>query len=182
MSVHISSRFKKPTSEHRCNREINVPQVRLVDADGTMVGVVPTAKALSMALEAGLDLVEISPQASPPVCKILDYGKFRFEQHKKDSEAQKKQKNQQIKEVQIRPMIGAGDLDVKKRSIIKFINDGSKVKVVMRFRGREVQHMEEGGKVIDKLLADLEGLVSYDINKKPELKQILVNLTPSKGK
>lgn len=147
-----------------------------------MVGVVPTIQALRMAQEAGLDLVEISPQADPPVCKILDYSKFRFEMHKKESEAQKKQKHQQVKEVQIRPAIGAGDLAVKKRAIIRFLQDESKVKVVMRFRGREIQHMDEGSKVINTLVEDLKLLATCEIHRKPDLKQIIVNVTPLKGK
>lgn len=175
-------RFQKPSSEHRCNREINIPQVRLVDAEGTMLGVMPTIQALRMAQEAGLDLVEISPQAEPPLCKILDYSKFRFELHKKESEANKKQKHQQVKEVQIRPNIGAGDLDVKKRAILRFLQDESKVKIVMRFRGREIQHMDEGGKVISTLVDDLKNLATCDVHRKPDLKQIIVNISPLKGK
>lgn len=153
-----------------------------MDADGGMVGVVPTSQALAMAQEAGLDLVEISPQAEPPVCKILDYGKFRFELHKKEAEAQKKQKNQLLKEVQIRPNIGAGDLDVKKKAILKFLADDAKVKVVMRFRGRENQHMDEGGKVIDRLMDELRPIATFEVHRKPDLKQILVTISPLKGK
>lgn len=147
-----------------------------------MLGVVPTVQALRMAQDAGLDLVEISPQAEPPLCKILDYSKFRFELHKKESEAQKKQKNQQVKEVQIRPNIGAGDMDVKKKAILRFLQDESKVKIVMRFRGREIQHMDEGAKVINSLVEDLKNLATCDIHRKPDLKQILVNVSPLKGK
>jgi len=182
-SSDISSpRFQKPSSEHRCNREINVPQVRLVDAEGNMVGIVPIVQALRKAQDAGLDLVEISPQADPPVCKILDYSKFRFELHKKESEAQKKQKNQQLKEVQIRPNIGAGDLEVKRKAILRFLQDGSKIKVVMRFRGREIQHMDEGSKVINNLVEELKLLATCEIQKKPDFKQIIVNISPLKGK
>ena len=147
-----------------------------------MIGIVPTVQALRMAQDVSLDLVEISPQVDPPVCKILDYSKFRFERHKQEAEAQKKQKHQSVKEVQIRPNIGAGDLEVKKRAIVKFLNEESKVKIVMRFRGRENQHMDEGAKVIDKLLNELQSIATFELFRKPEMKQIMVNISPLKGK
>ena len=147
-----------------------------------MVGIVPTIQALRMAQDLGLDLVEVSPQADPPVCKILDYSRFRFELNKKEAEAHKKQKHQQIKEVQIRPNIGGGDLEVKRKAIVRFLQDDSKVKVVMRFRGRELQHMEEGEKVIANLVEQLKAFGTCEVHKKPDFKQILVNVSPLKGK
>ncbi|MCK4867650.1 MAG: translation initiation factor IF-3, partial [Alphaproteobacteria bacterium] len=128
----------------RTNELITVPSVRLVDADGEMMGVVPLADALERANLAGLDLVEVSPNADPPVCKILDYGKLRFQEQKKKSEARKKQKVIEIKEIKMRPNIDTHDYDVKMRAIRKFIGEGDKVKVTIRFRGREMAHQELG--------------------------------------
>ena len=123
--------------EPRVNGQIRVASVRLIDADGNMVGVVPTNEAMRMAESAGLDLVEISPGAVPPVCKILDYGKYRYEAQKKANAARKTQKTQEIKEIKMRPNIDTHDYDVKMRSIKRFFDEGDKVKVTLRFRGGE---------------------------------------------
>ncbi|HYC15361.1 MAG TPA: translation initiation factor IF-3, partial [Stellaceae bacterium] len=128
----------------RVNQEINTPRVRLVDERGNMVGVVTRNEALTKALEAGLDLVEVSPNADPPVCKILDLGKFKYEEQKRRNEARKKQKVIEVKEIKLRPGIDDHDYDVKMRSMLKFIEEGDKVKVTMRFRGRELAHQELG--------------------------------------
>jgi len=130
--------------------------VRLIDSEGQQVGVVPIAQAQQMAREKDLDLVEISASASPPVCKIMDYGKFIFQQKKKTSEAKKKQKVIVVKEVQFRPRIDEHDFDFKKNNIIRFLQHGDKVKASIRFRGREMTHMELGRAVIDRLLADVK--------------------------
>jgi translation initiation factor IF-3 len=130
--------------------------VRLIGADGAQVGIVPLQQAQDMAREKDLDLVEISPTANPPVCKIMDYGKYEFQQKKKQSEAKKKQKVIVVKEVQFRPRIDEHDYDFKKKNIIRFLQHGDKVKASVRFRGREMSHMELGRAVLDRLLADIK--------------------------
>jgi translation initiation factor IF-3 len=135
---------------------IRVPEVRLIDSEGKQVGIVPIAKAQEMAREKDLDLVEISATASPPVCKIMDYGKFIFQQKKKQSEAKKKQKVIVVKEVQFRPRIDDHDFDFKKNNIVRFLQHGDKVKASVRFRGREMTHMELGRAVIDRLLSEIK--------------------------
>jgi translation initiation factor IF-3 len=122
--------------------------VRLVDEKGSMVGIVGRNEALAMAAEAGLDLVEIAPNADPPVCKILDYGKYKYEEQKKKNEARKKQKVIEVKEIKLRPNIDDHDYEVKRRSMVKFIEEGDKVKVTMRFRGRELAHQDIGMNVL----------------------------------
>ncbi len=133
-----------------------IPEVRLIDAEGKQVGIVPLQQAQDMAREKDLDLVEISPTAAPPVCKIMDYGKYQFQQKKKQTEAKKKQKVIVVKEVQFRPRIDEHDFEFKKNNIIRFLQHGDKVKASIRFRGREMTHMELGRAVLDRLLADIK--------------------------
>jgi translation initiation factor IF-3 len=135
---------------------IRAAEVRLIDADGKQVGVVPIAQAQDLAREKDLDLVEISPTANPPVCKIMDYGKYVFQQKKKQSEAKKKQKVIVVKEVQFRPRIDEHDFDFKKNNIVRFLQHGDKVKATVRFRGREMTHMELGRAVLDRLLEEVK--------------------------
>ncbi len=135
---------------------IRSAEVRLIDSEGKQVGIVPIQQAQDMAREKDLDLVEISPTANPPVCKIMDYGKFIFQQKKKQSEAKKKQKVIVVKEVQFRPRIDEHDFDFKKNHVIRFLEHGDKVKASVRFRGREMTHMELGRAVIDRLLAEIK--------------------------
>jgi translation initiation factor IF-3 len=135
---------------------IRANEVRLIDHEGTQVGIVPIAQAQQMAREKELDLVEISASASPPVCKIMDYGKFIFQQKKKAGEAKKKQKVIVVKEVQFRPRIDEHDFDFKKNNVIRFLQHGDKVKALVRFRGREMTHMELGRAVLDRLLTDVK--------------------------
>ena len=135
---------------------IRATEVRLIDHEGKQVGVVPIAQAQQMAREKDLDLVEISASASPPVCKIMDYGKFIFQQKKKSSEAKKKQKVIVVKEVQFRPRIDEHDFDFKKNHVVRFLQHGDKVKASIRFRGREMTHMELGRAVLDRLLAEIK--------------------------
>ncbi|HEX9984321.1 MAG TPA: translation initiation factor IF-3 [Thermoanaerobaculia bacterium] len=142
--------------ENRINDLIRVPEVRLIDADGNQVGIVPIAQAQEMAREKDLDLVEISASASPPVCKIMDYGKFIFQKKKKEGEAKKKQKVIVVKEVQFRPRIDEHDFEFKKNHVIRFLQHGDKVKASIRFRGREMTHMEFGRQLIDRLLTDVK--------------------------
>ena len=133
-----------------------IPEVRLIGADGAQVGVVPLQQAQEMAREKNLDLVEISATANPPVCKIMDYGKYQFQQKKKSGEAKKKQKVIVVKEVQFRPRIDEHDFDFKKNNVARFLQHGDKVKCAIRFRGREMTHMELGRAVLDRLLTEVK--------------------------
>ncbi|MEP0338414.1 MAG: translation initiation factor IF-3 [Alphaproteobacteria bacterium] len=140
----------------RINEDIDVAQVRLVDADGEMVGVVSTKEAIEMAGEVGLDLVEVSPNADPPVCKILDYGKFKYEAQKKANEARKKQKVIEVKEIKMRPGIDEHDYQTKMKAVRKFLDNGDKVKMTIRFRGREMAHQDLGMKVLDRVRIEVD--------------------------
>ena len=142
-------------NKNRLNNEITAPSIRLIGADGEQVGIVSLAEAKDAASEAALDLVEIVPNAEPPVCRIMDFGKFVFEQKKQKQLAKKKQKQVQIKEVKFRPGTGEGDYQVKLRNLIRFLNDGDKTKVTMRFRGREHAHRELGLELLQRVEADL---------------------------
>jgi translation initiation factor IF-3 len=133
-----------------------IPEVRLIGHDGSQVGIVPLQQAQDLAREKDLDLVEISPTASPPVCKIMDYGKYVFQQKKKEGEAKKKQKVIVVKEVQFRPRIDEHDFDFKRNNIVRFLQHGDKVKATVRFRGREMTHMELGRAVLDRLLLEIK--------------------------
>lgn len=144
------------------NEDIDVDNVRLIDADGSQVGVVSIAEAQEMADEAGLDLVEVSPHADPPVCKVLDYGKYKYEAQKKANEARKKQKIIEVKEIKMRPGIEDHDYQVKMRSVRKFIGNGDKVKMTIRFRGREMAHQELGLRVLDRVREDLDEEVKVE--------------------
>jgi translation initiation factor IF-3 len=136
----------------RINENIRVREVRLIDAEGNQKGIVPTFEALQMARAVGVDLVEIAPQAQPPVCKLLDYGKYKFELEKKNRESRKHQKQVQIKEIRMQPKIDKHDLEFKTRHVLEFLDAGNKVKVTIRFRGRELAHTELGKDVLDKIL------------------------------
>jgi translation initiation factor IF-3 len=136
----------------RMNEGIRVREVRLIDADGNQKGIVPTFEALQMGRDAGLDLVEVAPQAQPPVCKLLDYGKYKFELEKKVRESRKHQKQVRIKEIRMQPKIDEHDLEFKTRHIQEFLEEGDKVKVTVRFRGRELAHTELGKDVLDRIL------------------------------
>jgi translation initiation factor IF-3 len=160
------------------NREIDSAQVRLVGAEGEMIGVVPLREALWAAEQAGLDLVEISPNAEPPVCKILDYGKFKYEAQKRKNEAKKKQKVIEVKEIKMRPGIDTHDYDVKMRAIKSFLEEGDKVKVTMRFRGREMMHQELGLKVLDKVRTELDELIKVESHPKLEGRQMIMTIAP----
>jgi translation initiation factor IF-3 len=155
-----------------------VREVRLVKEDGEMLGVVSTREALTMAADAGLDLVEISPTAVPPVCKILDYGKFKYEAQKRKNEAKKKQKVIEVKEIKMRPGIEEHDYEVKMRAIKSFLEEGDKVKVTMRFRGREMMHQELGMKVLDKVRVELEDLIKVESHPRLEGRQMIMTIAP----
>jgi translation initiation factor IF-3 len=143
-----------------------------------MIGVLPTREALWRAREAGLDLVEISPNADPPVCKILDFGKYKYEQQKKKNEAKKKQKVVEIKEIKIRPNIDDHDYDVKMRQARSFIGEGDKVKVTLRFRGRELAHVDLGMKVLERVKGELDEIAKVEQMPRMENRQMIMVLTP----
>jgi translation initiation factor IF-3 len=162
----------------RVNKEITSVQVRLIDEEGENVGVVATAEALERAFEAGLDLVEISPGADPPVAKILDYGRFKYEDQKKKNEARKKQKVIEVKEIKMRPNIDQHDYDVKMRSINRFIGDGDKVKVTLRFRGREMVHQELGLKVLNRVREQIDEIAKVEQFPRMEGRQMIMIVAP----
>ena len=153
-------------------------QLRLVDEHGEMVGIVSRNEALDMAADAGLDLVEIAPNADPPVCKILDFGKYKYEEQKKKNEAKKKQKVIEVKEVKFRPSIDDHDYDVKMRSMQKFIGEGDKVKVTMRFRGRELAHQELGMDVLMRVKGDLDSIAKVEQFPRMEGRQMTMVVSP----
>jgi len=155
-----------------------VPQVRLIDQEGEMLGVMSARDALMRAYDAGLDLLEISPNAVPPVVKILDYGKYKYEQQKKANEARKKQKVVEIKEVKVRPNIDDHDYDVKMRAMKSFIGEGDKVKVTLRFRGREMAHQDLGIKVLERIRQELGETIKVEQMPRLENRQMIMVLAP----
>ena len=163
------------------NEQITSREVRLIGAEGEQVGVVPTIEALRAAEEAELDLVEVSPNAEPPVCRIMDYGKYRFEQSKKLQSAKKKQKQIQVKEIKFRPGTEEGDYQVKLRNLIRFLSDGDKAKVTLRFRGREMAHQELGRKLLERVEADLGEHGAVEQRPKMEGRQMVMVFAPKKS-
>ncbi|MEQ8179319.1 MAG: translation initiation factor IF-3 [Amphiplicatus sp.] len=162
----------------RINEEIAVPNVLLIDDAGEKRGVVPTAQAIEIAQAAGLDLVEVSPGTQPPVCKILDYGKFKYQQQKKKNEAKKKQKIVEIKEIKMRPNIDTHDYEVKSKAIRRFFEEGDKVKVTLRFRGREMAHQERGMELLKRVQEDFDELAKVEQSPKLEGRQMMMVLAP----
>jgi translation initiation factor IF-3 len=162
----------------RVNKEIDARTIRLVGAEGEMIGVVSLREGLIMAEEAGLDLVEVSPNADPPVCKILDFGKFKYESQKKKAEARKKQRVIEVKEVKLRPNIDDNDYNVKMRNMRKFLEEGDKVKVTLRFRGRELAHQELGFKVLERVRTDLDETGKVEQLPKMEGRQMVMVIAP----
>ena len=162
----------------RVNEEIRVPQVRLIDQDGEMMGVMTARDAMLKAFGVGLDLVEISPNADPPVCKILDYGKFKYEQQKKRNEAKKKQKVIEIKEIKVRPNIDENDYQVKMRAMKSFIEEGDKVKVTLRFRGREMAHQDIGVRVLERIRSEMDVTTKVEQMPRLENRQMVMVLSP----
>jgi translation initiation factor IF-3 len=152
--------------------------VRLINAEGENIGVVPLEEAMDMAADIELDLVEVSPGADPPVCKILDYGKYKYEAQKKQNVARKKQKTIDVKEIKMRPNIDLHDYDVKMRSMVKFLDEGDKVKVTLRFRGRELAHQDRGMMVLDRVRDDLEELAKVEQYPKMEGRQMVMVISP----
>ena len=162
----------------RANKEIRIPRIQLIDAEGTNHGSVPTEQALKMAEDAGLDLVEISPNSDPPVCKILDLGKLKYANQKKAAEARKKQKVVEIKEIKMRPNIDTHDYQVKMKAIYRFFEDGDKVRVTLRFRGREMAHQELGMKLLLQVKDDTQEIAKVEAEPKLEGRQMMMVLAP----
>ena len=162
----------------RVNEEIRIPQVRLIDQDGEMQGVLTVREAMQRAFAVGLDLVEISPNADPPVCKILDFGKFKFQEQKKKNEARKRQKLVEIKEIKLRPNIDHHDYEVKAKAMHRFFEEGDKVKVTLRFRGGEMRHPELGMKLLDQVKVDFDPVAKVEHEPKMEGRQMVMILAP----
>ena len=162
----------------RVNRRIRIPQVRVIDSDGTQIGVLQTSEALALAEERGLDLVEVSPKARPPVCKVMDYGKYMYEQNKRAKEAKKRQHVTQVKEIKMRPKIEPHDYDFKIRHAREFLGDGDKVKCTVIFRGRELAHRERGERIIRRAVADLEDVANVEVSMRHEGRSIVIVLAP----
>ncbi|WP_375261994.1 translation initiation factor IF-3 [Palleronia sp.] len=164
----------------RVNGRIRTPEIRLIGADGENVGVVTPDRGMELAEAAGLDLVEISPNATPPVCKIMDFGKFKYEQQKRESEARKKQKTIEVKEVKFRPNTDQHDYDVKMRNVFKFLENGDKVKVTLRFRGREMAHQNLGRELLERVAEDTKEIGKVENFPKMEGRQMVMMIGPSR--
>ena len=169
---------ERESSGPKINDAIRAREVRLIDENGQNVGVVSKADAMARAEEAGLDLVEISPDAEPPVCKILDFGKFKYQEQKKAAEARKHQKTVEIKEIKMRPGIDDHDYDVKMRAIKRFFEEGDKVKVTLRFRGREMAHQHLGMEVLVRVKTDVEPIAKVESEPRFEGRQMVMVLAP----
>ncbi|MGY3558843.1 translation initiation factor IF-3 [Bradyrhizobium sp. USDA 4463] len=162
----------------RINDDIRNAQIQLIDQAGENKGIIETMLAIKMAQEAGMDLVEISPNVSPPVCKIMDYGKYKYSAQKKAAEARKRQKTVEIKEIKLRPMIDDHDYDVKMRAMLRFFEEGDKVKITLRYRGREMAHQEIGTKLLDKIKTDVAELAKVEQDARFEGRQVVMVLAP----
>ncbi|MFV2052499.1 translation initiation factor IF-3 [Aliiroseovarius sp. YM-037] len=162
----------------RVNDRIRASEIRLIGADGENAGVVTPERAMEMADEAGLDLVEISPNANPPVCKIMDFGKYKYEQQKRESEARKKQKIIEVKEVKFRPNTDTHDYDVKMRNVFKFLENGDKVKISLRFRGREMAHQDLGRNLLERVAEDTKEVGKVENMPKMEGRQMIMMIGP----
>lgn len=180
--IAIRKPMQPPRKEEgpRINEQIRVAEVRLIGPEGEQIGVVSIDEAMSQAENAGLDLVEISPQAEPPVCKVMDYGKFKYEQQKKANEARKKQKTIDVKEVKLRPTIEMHDYNVKLKNAIRFLEKGDKVKVTLRFRGREMAHQDLAKEVVERFRNDVGDLAKVELEPKMEGRQMIMVLSSTK--
>lgn len=178
----MSSNNNKPKEDTtRVNKAIRASEIRLIDQNGNMVGVVSVDEGIAMAERAGLDLVEVSPNAAPPVCKILDYGKYKYEQQKKAHEAKKNQRVIHIKEVKLRPNIDKHDFEIKMRQVVKFLDAGDKVKVTLRFRGREMAHQELGMQLLDRVKETLADKIRIEHQPSFEGRQVVMVVAPAKS-
>lgn len=176
-NTHVSSKDDEP----RVNSEIRANEVLLIDDQGNKLGVVSTIEALRLSEERDLDLVEVAPQASPPVCRILDYGKYRFQQQKRDKDARKKKKNQTVKEIKMRPKIDQHDYDFKVRAVKAFLVDGHRVKVSIFFRGREMAFLDRGREVLNRVVADVDPLGKVETDPRMEGSYMRMMISPSFG-
>ncbi|HUD92301.1 translation initiation factor IF-3 [Sphingobium sp.] len=167
-----------PKSGPRYNEFINVPKVRVIDDDGENLGVMFTQEAIEQAYEVGLDLVEVSPNADPPVCKFLDIGKFKYEAQKKANIARKTQKTQELKEIKMRPNIDDHDYDTKMKKVHDFIGDGDKVKITLRFRGRELSHQQLGMNLLQRVAENVQEIAKVEAYPRMEGRQMLMVLAP----
>ncbi|HMX16540.1 MAG TPA: translation initiation factor IF-3 [Rhodocyclaceae bacterium] len=164
----------------RLNEEITAPEIRLVGEAGEQLGIVSVRQALGMAEEAGVDLVEIAPMAQPPVCKLMDFGKFKYQESKRAHEAKLKQKQVQVKEVKFRPGTDENDYQIKLRNVTKFLGEGDKAKITLRFRGREMAHQEIGMRMLERIKGDLEAIAQVEQFPKMEGRQLIMILAPTK--
>ena len=178
----IGPRLNQNKDEHRLKKKIRVPQVRLIDENGVQVGVVPTFEALQMARDRGLDLMEVSPQAQPPVCKICDYGKFKYEKKKKEHVAKKKQTVIKVKEIQLRPQTEEHDLEYKFKNVRQFLEDGDKAKITIMFRGREITYVDQGFKIMKQLTEMVKDIAVVEAHPKIEGKKLIMVLAPASSK
>jgi translation initiation factor IF-3 len=163
------------------NEQITAPRVRLIGADNEQLGIVRREEALRIAQEASLDLVEVAPDANPPVCRLMDYGKFKYRESKKAHEAKLKQKQIQVKEIKIRPATDEGDYQIKLKNLFRFLEEGDKVKVTLRFRGREMAHQELGRAVLERIEQDIEGKGIIEQRPKLEGRQMVMVVAPDKS-
>jgi len=168
--------------ENRINERVRAPKVRLIGADGSQVGIVTREQALGQAQEAALDLVEVAPNADPPVCKIMDYGKFKYQESIRAKEARKKQGHQQVKEIRFGPKIGTHDYLTKKNRVVEFLEEGHRVKVAVRFKGREMHHTELGVQLLKRLSADLHEVGSVEVESKLDGRIMSMMFSPVKKK
>ncbi|MCU6797603.1 MULTISPECIES: translation initiation factor IF-3 [Paenibacillus] len=166
------------STEHLINEDIRVKEVRLIGGDGEQLGIKPIREALQIAQDANLDLVNVAPTAKPPVCRIMDYGKFRYETQKKEKEARKNQKIVELKEVRLSATIDEHDFQTKQRNVVKFLNEGDKVKLSVRFRGREIAHASIGQKVLERMAAEVEELSIVERRAKLEGRSMILILAP----
>ena len=181
IAIRRPQRAQAPTkSGPRSNEEITNPEVQLIDAEGVNRGATPIAEAMELALAAGLDLVEISPNNNPPICKILDLGKYKYQAQKKASEQRKKQKVQEVKEIKMRPNIDTHDYETKMKAVVKFLGEGDKVKITLRFRGREMAHLELGMELLNKVRDDIVDISKVESAPKLEGRQMMMVVTPAK--
>jgi translation initiation factor IF-3 len=168
------------TTEHRINDRIRAREVRLVDPDGVQLGIKALPEALAIAKELDLDLVEVAPMANPPVCRIMDFGKFKFDEAQRAKESRRKTVHVGIKEMKYRPKIGPGDFDTKTRQVAKFLNEGHKVKITIMFRGREVYHPEHGKRILDRIAEQMEGIAKIEAEPKLDNRNMIMVLAPDK--
>jgi translation initiation factor IF-3 len=166
--------------DDRRNEQINAPRLRVIAEDGSQVGILTRMDALARAEAAGLDLVEISPNADPPVCKIMDYGKYLYQKDKAQQAARKKQKQIQVKEIKFRPTTEEGDYQTKLRALNRFLEEGDKIKVTVRYRGREMQHQELGLKLLERVKAELEPVAIVEQMPRLEMRQMVMVMSPRK--